>query len=153
VRTSLRSVRASFSRRAALAKKSQASAGVSFSNSRRYAVATGHQKSRATIVSCICLTSVNRKSQVKAFVATAYAASQIFVPSCRDEDAGIGFSSSVGAPIRTKGGAVRFHSLQTMRADARIKDRLEIAFTLGALAAIVVLLIGGSRLLVSLLAY
>jgi hypothetical protein len=40
-----------------------------------------------------------------------------------------------------------------MRTDARIKDRLEIAFTLGALAVIVVLLIGGSRLLVSLLAY
>ncbi len=48
---------------------------------------------------------------------------------------------------------MRFQSLQLMRPDARTKDRLEIAFTLGTLVAIVVLLIGGSRLLVSLLAY
>lgn len=33
------------------------------------------------------------------------------------------------------------------------KDHLEIAFTLGAVVAIVVFLIGGSRLLVELLAY
>lgn len=48
---------------------------------------------------------------------------------------------------------MKFHSLQVMRSDARTKDRLEIAFTLGSLVAIVVLLIGGSRLLFSMLAY
>jgi hypothetical protein len=39
------------------------------------------------------------------------------------------------------------------RPDARTKDRLEIAFMFGAVITIVVLLIGGSRLLVSMLAY
>lgn len=66
---------------------------------------------------------------------------------------------SVGAPIRIRGEPLRFQSLHLMRQiavpkrAAGNKDHLEIAFTLGAVVAIVVFLIGGSRLLVELLAY
>ena len=49
---------------------------------------------------------------------------------------------------------MRFHSLHLPsrnRQDARGRERLEIALMFAALAAIVVILIGGSRLLVGLL--
>ena len=54
-----------------------------------------------------------------------------------------------------KGGAVRFHSLhlpsRSRRDAARNRERLEIAFMFATLAAIIVILIGGSRLLVEML--
>jgi hypothetical protein len=52
---------------------------------------------------------------------------------------------------------MKFHSLQltprSRQYAARNRDRLEIAFMFAALIGIVVLLIGGSRLLVQFLSY